>query len=487
MISSPEKDNGWYPEDSFDQTALSAHLRFLASDELMGRNTGHYGSDVAARYIAEQFRASGLLPVPGAQEYYQPVPLAESAPAVAGRLTLMRQTFVNGEQMLVLDGASIDVSAPFVFAGYGVSDDDYRGTDVSGKIVITRAGMPGDQGIRAALNGYPAKQKAAVQRGAVALVELYNLDFPWANILRYLGRTRVGVDESANESASSLPHVWINDAENSISETITTSRNEVAVLISSGIRKRSFSSFNVVGMVTGSDPDLRDEFVVLMAHYDHIGAGMQAGAGATPADSIFNGARDNGMGTVAVIGAAQALSKYAPARSVIFLAVTGEEKGMLGSGYYASHPLIPLEKTVYALNIDGGGYSDTTIVTFVGKGRTNADDVIEKAVATYRLRTIDDPTPDQNLFDRSDNVAFAGKGVPAPTFSPGFRSFDEKGVVEYYHRPQDEADDIDFAYLKRFIQAYTRSARLIADMPERPYWLPGDRYETVARELYRED
>ncbi len=148
------------------------------------------------------------------------------------------------------------------------------------------------------------------------------------------------------------------------------------------------------------------------------------------------------------------------------------------------HPLVPLDRTVFALNIDGGGYSDTTIATVIGLERTTADALIAAGAAAYGLNVIPDPAPEQNLFDRSDNVNFARQGIPAPTFSPGFRSFSDPGVATYYHRPQDEADDdFDYAYLRRFVQAYAHAARRIADSPYRPVWKPGDTYEPAARAL----
>jgi Zn-dependent M28 family amino/carboxypeptidase len=310
------------PEDRLEGAVLEAHLRFLASDELGGREAGTPGADVAARYIAEQFRLAGLQPVPGADEgYFQ------------------------------------------------------------------------------ALETLPAR--------------------------------------------------------------------------------------NVLGFVEGTDPALKEEYVVLMAHYDHVGAGMDRGPGATAADSIFNGARDNGMGVAALLGAASALAEAPPRRSVLFLAVTAEEKGLLGSRFYVDHPLLPLDRAVYVLNIDGGGYSDTSAVTVIGLGRTSADALLREAAGAYRLAVVADPAPEQNLFDRSDNVSFARKGVPAPTFSPGFRAFSDPGIMDYYHQPRDEVDEaFDFAYLRRFVQAYARSARSLADAPDRPRWLPGDKYEAAARVLY---
>lgn len=235
-------------------------------------------------------------------------------------------------------------------------------------------------------------------------------------------------------------------------------------------------SSNVLGLVPGSDPALREEVVVLIAHYDHVGAGRQY-QGATEADSIFNGARDNGMGVVALLGAAQALAAEPPARSVLLAAVTAEELGLRGSRYLADHLPVPLGNVVFALNTDAAGYSDTTVVTLIGHGRTTADSLLAVGAGRYGLRLLPDPAPDQNLFDRSDNVSFAARGVPAPTFTPGFRSFSDPGVARYYHHPRDEADeDFNFAYLHRFAQAYAHAARQIADTPARPRWTPGDPY-----------
>ncbi|GAB5535424.1 MAG: hypothetical protein Rubg2KO_16730 [Rubricoccaceae bacterium] len=309
---------------SIDTDRAVSDIRFLASDELQGRRAGDPSAEVAARYIAEQFRAAGVQPVPGAEDgYFQTVPLRDS----------------------------------------------------------------------------------------------------------------------------------------------------------------SLTSRNVVGWIPGSDPELADEVVMLLAHYDHVGMG---GSRVAEADSIFNGARDNGMGTVAVIAAARALAADPPRRPVLLFTPTAEEQGLIGSRYFAENPLVPLRDIVFALNVDTGGYSDTTIVTVVGLNRTTAQSLIEAGAAAAGLEAVLDPSPEQNLFDRSDNVAFARKGIPAPTFSPGFRAFSDPGVANYYHQVTDEVDDLDMAYLARFVTGYVEAARRIADAPERPRWVPGDSYEDEADKLYSE-
>jgi len=243
-------------------------------------------------------------------------------------------------------------------------------------------------------------------------------------------------------------------------------------------------SMNVAGVIEGTDPKLKEEYIILSAHFDHVGVGKQGGPNYPATDSIFNGARDNAFGTVGLLTAAKALSQQHPKRSVLVLALTGEEVGLLGSRYYAENPLIPLKQTIFDLNIDGAGYNDTTIVSVIGLERTGAKAEIEAGAKAFGLGVFAEPAPEQGLFDRSDNVSFAAKGVPAPTFSPGFKSFDE-AIGKYYHQAIDNPESIDFGYLTRFCQAFAHTARLIADRPTRPMWSAGDKYEAAAKELYK--
>jgi Zn-dependent M28 family amino/carboxypeptidase len=245
-------------------------------------------------------------------------------------------------------------------------------------------------------------------------------------------------------------------------------------------------SQNVLGVIPGTDPELRDEYVMLLAHYDHVGAGDHGGGmrPTTEADSIYNGARDNGMGVVALLHAARSLAADPPARSIVLFAAGAEEMGLVGSRFYAEHPLVPLEQTVFALNVDTGGYSDTSAVTVVGLERTTAAPLIREGAARAGLGLTPQPDPRMQLFRRSDNINLARRGIPAPTFSPGFLSFSDPGVADYYHQVTDEVGDLDFAYLARFADAYAQTARLIADAPERPRWADGDEFEAAGRTLY---
>lgn len=241
-------------------------------------------------------------------------------------------------------------------------------------------------------------------------------------------------------------------------------------------------SKNVIGLIEGSDPALRDEYVLLAAHYDHIGVGPATAEG----DSIYNGARDNAVGVATVMAAGKYFAEHPPKRSVIFAFWGAEELGLIGSGYFAENPVLPLDQIIYNLNIDGAGYNDTTKVTVVGLERTDAESIFDSSVQAFGLEAIPSPVPELGLFNRSDNVHFARKGVPAPTFSLGFTAFDED-IQYYYHQPTDESDTINFNYITDYARAYILSAQQIANAADAPFWSPGDEYEDEGIQLYGTD
>jgi Zn-dependent M28 family amino/carboxypeptidase len=245
-------------------------------------------------------------------------------------------------------------------------------------------------------------------------------------------------------------------------------------------RNDTVYSNNVIGIIKGSDPALSQEYVLLSAHYDHIGTGKSADG----KDTIYNGARDNGMGTTALLAATKYLASKPPKRSIVLLACTAEEVGLLGSGFYATHPAVPHKSVVYNLNTDGAGFNDTTRITVIGLERTTAQPLLEEAAKANGLKAASDPAPEQNLFDRSDNVSFAKLGIPAPTFSAGFTAFDAE-IFKYYHQLADEAgEDFNFRYLTRYVNTFIAASRLIADAKERPRWKTGDKYEAAFNLLY---
>lgn len=473
------------PEIKLPIAEPSSHIKFLASDELEGRMTGEHGNNVAARYIATQFQRYGVKPL--TPNYFQPISFIKRIPPKQLSLTLtskrVNQVFTN-DDMLLLSGDSLNLSAPIAYVGFGIVDsasgrDDYNGLDVKGKIVVARVGTSEEDSPRQLFGAFKQKQDAAKAKGALALIELYRFGFPFARLKQFFGGENLSLDDGT-AAQPAFVHVLLNDETSDIRMLIQAQKNLNATLQTDGYKEQKVSSNNVVGVIEGTDPKLKDEFVMLSAHYDHIGIKPTPNS----TDSIYNGARDNAMGTTALLCAARIFSEAPPKRSLLLLACTGEEMGLLGSQYYAEHPLVPLNKIVFNLNIDGAGYNDTSIVTVIGLERTTAEQDILDACKAIGLTAVQDPAPEQNLFDRSDNVSFARKGIPAPTFSPGFRAFDE-AINRFYHQAADEADEnFDFAYFHRFVKAFIHTARRIADNPSAPQWKAGDKYESVGKKLY---
>lgn len=471
------------PEFQLQKSEMEFHMRFLASDELQGRRTGEQGNLVAARYIAEQFRRLGLAMAPEASSYMQAVPFDKMGALQPGVIYAGNDTLRSGKDWILMSGETTDLSAALVYAGFGLEDaakgwDDYKGLDVKGKIVLVQSGLPDATNPSEIISVSNEKRKIAADKGALAVIELFKASIPWNFVGRYFSGDRIGLSSGPSVS---LPHVWVNGQEASLTKILRASSS--LRLSTQGRSVRTVDGYNVVGYIEGTDKKLKDEYVLLSAHYDHVGVGKQGGQPYTAEDSIFNGARDNAMGTVAVLAAAQALVQNPPKRSVLLVAYTGEEVGLLGSKYYANHPLLPLEKCIFNLNIDGAGYNDTSILSVIGLDRTGARAEIEAASKAFGLGVVADPSPEQGLFDRSDNVSLAAKGIPAPTMSPGFRAFDAE-LMKNYHQVTDNPETIDFDYLLKFCQAYTNAARLIADRPQAPKWVSGDKYEEAAQKLY---
>ncbi|RRA99182.1 M28 family peptidase [Larkinella rosea] len=470
------------PESKLTRTEVEAPMRFLASDELQGRRTGEPGNLVAARYIAEQFRALGLKPVAGQTDYYQKVPFLQTKSVMYARLKIGADSLQAGKEFVVVSGKETHLTAETVYVGYGLTEaaDGYNGRDVRGKLVVAQVGSPEATTNRGLLAASEQKRKLAAEKGAVGLLELYTSGtYPWPVVTRAFQGEQLSL--AASTELPTLLHLWVDNGKNQLAKLKDAS--QTVSIQTSGRSQRIVDAVNVAAVVEGTDPKLKNEYVLLSAHFDHVGVGKQGGQPYTSEDSIFNGARDNAFGTVALLASAKALQAQRPKRSVLILALTGEELGLLGSRYYAEHPLVPLKQTVFNLNSDGAGYSDTTIVSVMGLERTGAKTEIETGSKAFGLGVFAEPAPEQNLFDRSDNVNFAIKGIPAPTYSAGFKKFDAD-LFKYYHQAADNPDTIDYGYLLKFCQAYAYTARLIANKPTRPQWIAGDKYEAAAKALY---
>jgi Zn-dependent M28 family amino/carboxypeptidase len=455
-----------------------APLRFLASDELKGRATARPEIQIAARYISTEFRSLQLKQFSNAPDYFQTFDIKMITPATSGRLNINGKTYQLGEDMVQLNGADVNLEAPVIFANYG-SEEDFKKMNVKGKIVITGFGTNDTSHFREAFQMIKNKRKLAEDNGAAALIELSaGTDVPWKALQNFTSQEHVG----RQDEADTLPVFLLKDTGHDLQQFLK-SNNVSANITVTGTLNKIIPAKNVLAYVEGTGSELKNQYILLSAHYDHLGVAKKPVMEDGKMDSIYNGARDNAVGVTAVMDAARYFVQHPPKRSVMFIAYTGEEIGEIGSKYFAAHPVIPLKQIVYNMNIDNGDYNDTTIITVVGLGRTSADEDIQKGCNAFGLKSIADPAPEQDLFDRSDNVNLAEKGIPSPTFSLGFTKFDAE-TMKHYHHVSDEVGNMNLSYVMKYIKSYILAAKNIADDPAQPTWTKSDKYEKAGQELY---
>ncbi len=454
---------------------LQSHIKFLASDELKGRKVGSQEIDIASRYIATQLERYGVQAFDEYPDYLQPIGFQTVSPPSSGNISVGAEDLKISEDFLLMMGDDFNYQGEFVFIGYG-NEQDFADKDVSGKWVVSNCGDGQSSSVRDWLGNTEQKRQRAEATGALGLIELYNSpQISWALLMGYLGGDQTTLKRPLSDG-DVTPNIWLNNSNNSI---LSILNNVEGLTIEVGAREvRYFDSYNVVGYVPGTEKP--DEYVMYSAHYDHVGVGRPDSTG----DEIYNGARDNAVGTVTVLSAAQSIGQYPTKRSGLFVLFTAEEVGLLGSKHFADNAPIPLDRIKFCFNSDNGGYNDITKTTIIGLNRTTASDEIIKASKAFGLEAMDDPAPEQGLFDRSDNVSFARKGIPAPTFGLGFTAFDEE-ITKYYHQPGDEWETLDYQYLEKFFRAYVLSSRLIANREELPFWVEGDKYFEAGTELYK--
>jgi hypothetical protein len=462
-------------EKEFDEKQAVADLTYLTSDELMGRDPARSEISLAYSFIEKSLREAGAKKISGADGYFQTIPFKISSPLSKGIITFGDSTFEQGVTLLVLDGESISGDYEMVDVGFG-QESDYEGKDLKGKVAISNVGAPDKMSPSDLFTLGNEKIAIAKEHGAVALIERFNIrSVSWQLVTNYLNRSQMSID---NGESSKLPYIWVRDLGNNLNKEIAKNGKSVSMAIEGKVNT-PVEGKNVVAWIEGTDKNLKDEYVMISAHYDHVGVGKPD----TEGDSIFNGTRDNAVGTVAVMNAAKYFVENPPKRSILLALWTAEEKGLLGSKYFADHPLVPLNKIIYNLNIDGAGYNDTSIITVIGLGRTSGDGLVSEAVEEFGLKALADPAPEQGLYDRSDNVSFAKHGIPAPTFSLGFTAFDEE-INKYYHQAADEIDSMDMDYVSLYWKSFILAAQNIANANEQPMWVAGDKYEEAGKALY---
>lgn len=463
--------------ETVNKNKIEGHIYFIADDLLKGRDTGTAENKIAASYLANALRSYGVKPNPETNSYYQTFNLLQTAPPS------LLQVAMNGDNyphIVAVKTKATTLSGNAMYLGYG-SEADYKGKDVKGKLIVVRGGTLASSEARAVYGAHKDKQALAIKNGAIGLVEMTLLEEAlWSRMSHFMGESvQIPDVHEAENSENEFIHLWVNTTSEKLDALDIASLSYT--IETDGKKEETLVTQNVVGVLEGTDPELKNEYVIYSAHYDHIGIGKPDAKG----DSIYNGARDNGIGITAVLTMAENLAKYPTKRSSLFILFTAEEKGLLGSQYYVQHPILPLKQMIYCFNTDGGGYNNTSLVTIAGLNRTTAKDKMIEGAKTFGLKAldIDEVAPEQGLFDRSDNVSFASKGIPAPTYSTGFDAFDDE-INKYYHQAADEADSLDYDYLLKFYQGYVLSGRSIANDPEKPFWVKGDKYEAAGNVLY---
>ena len=466
-------------ESTITKNEIEGHIYFLADDLLKGRGTATPENKIAASYLANTLRGYGVKPVSAEGSYYQKIKLNKIIPPTRLTLNLDGEEFKN---KIAVKAENTNFSGKAMYLGYGL-EEDYKNKNVSGKIIIIKAGAPNTKDIRSAYGLISQKYQLAQKHNAVGIVEFIDTNqATWGYIDHFANNERleIATKETSNEPKKSVGYLWVHDKDGVHTAQLKATENIKAEIKIAGTAKTTVYSQNVVGILEGSDPKLKDEFIIYSGHYDHVGIGSPDATG----DTIYNGARDNAVGVTTVLSMAENIAKYPTKRSALFILFTGEEKGLLGSQYYVENPVLPLEKMVYCFNSDNAGYNDTSLIALIGLKRTTGEAHIQTAANTFGLTALGDMAPEQGLFDRSDNVSFAKKGIPAPTFGLGFRTFDGD-VTKHYHQPSDEADSLDYDYLLKFFKAYVLAGRLIANDPVTPTWTAGDKYEAAAKKLYK--
>jgi Zn-dependent M28 family amino/carboxypeptidase len=499
---------------------IEAHVAFLADDLLEGREAGTRGYDLAAHYVATQFRLLGLEPAGGDGGWYQSVPMLRGVRQREGALFAIERDGRRIEfafEDAFFPGANYaapeySVTAPMVFVGYAVHApeldwDDFATVDVKGKVAVllsnAPARFPPDQ--RAFHASSNEKLRELESRGAVGYVFLQDPDDearrPWERDAPNWGRPGMRLVDAAGQAVNNFPGLLgraslrVSQA-GALLEGSAVGADELWEIKKRG-EMRSFDlagtvtlagraaidrvdSNNVVAKLAGSYPALAPEHVVLSAHLDHVGIGAPHAG-----DTIYNGALDNALGVAILLEAARGLRADAPKRSILFLALTAEEKGLLGAYRFAGAPTVPADSLVANVNMDMPVIlTPQSDAIAWGIEHSSLQAVVERAAQGMGVTLTPDPFPEEVVFIRSDQYPFIRAGVPAVFLGGGVTSTDPAvdGKAQlrefqsmHYHLPSDDLTrSIHWPTAARLAELNRRIAREIADTPQRPAWNAGD-------------
>ena len=510
------------PADSAMQSirpeAIRAHMRFLADDALEGRGTATRGHEIAAKFMAAEFESMGLTPAGDDSTYFQKVPLRSSRTEEASAsMTVFRkgkaENLVYRKDFLTVGDPNrkeSSVEGPVIYLGFGVTApeenyDDYKGIDVKGKIAAMVLEAPNfESSLKAHYSSFEVKVANAIAHGAIGVIILNDpvleglysfaervrdLERPGLRWLEKDGTPHEGFPEIKGGAGLSLEATrnFLAGSGHTAEEVFQAAKEgkpltfPLAVTVKIHYRQKleDVWSPNVVAKLEGSDASLKNEHVVYSAHLDHLGIGAPV-----KGDIIYNGALDNASGCAIILEIARAFSQMnpRPKRSMLFVAVTGEEAGLLGSDYFASYPTVPKNSIVANVNVDEDEmlWPLVDVIPF-GAEHSSLDAVVKQAAARLHLELSPDPMPEEVIFIRSDQYSFVKQGIPAVYPTPGFKSNDpnvkpveifKNWEATRYHQPSDDMQQpgLDFNQAVNYAQFVYLCGWLIAQDPARPTW-----------------
>jgi len=511
------------PQISADASRIKSHLRFLSDDLLEGRDTGSRGHEIASLYIAAEFEKYGLTPAGDNDTYMQEVNFVQSYIDQSSIKLSIRDskgdvTLNYPKHFLTYPDAITEttkMAGKLVFVGYGIvapelQHNDYQDMDVKGKIVVTLSGkpksFPSEEG--AHFGSSREKLRHASDNGAVGFISISTPRTekvrPYQNLLNFLHTPVVRWTDNDGHPSGVYPKIKgsvylskeaselvFTDAEQNLEQIYAMLENDespkgfnllMEIQLESKSTHNSITSPNVAAILEGSDPSLKNEYVVYSAHSDHIGFAKMV-----KKDKINNGAMDNATGISVLMETARLFSQLdeRPERSIVFLAVTGEEKGLLGSDYYAQNPTVPLGSMVANVNLDMPilTYEFADVIAF-GAEHSDMKTSVTKAAEKIGLELSPDPMPDQALFTRSDHYSFVKQGIPSVFLVPGFKSVDPKidGSEQFnhflktnYHKPSDDFNQVfNWKAATKFAEVNYHIGLILANQVQRPNWNDGD-------------
>ncbi len=508
--------------ESVTGAEIRAHMEILAADDMRGREAGTQFYDQAADYVVQQYEALGLEPLGDDGTFFQAIEFLDTR-LVRGsaRLVLTKdaasQDLVFRDDFIRAGGfgeETEEISAPLTFVGHGIvapelGHDDFDGLDVSGDILVVLSGAPPqfDTDRRAFYSSRSGKAELAVEKGAVGIITVRTpvdqARRPWDRFLPGIGSPGMRWLDSEGQAYQGFPELQGSatlsevgaaklfafsghDLDAIFEKHAAGETGSFAMGISASLgrtsRQRTVSSPNVIGVLTGSDPALKGEYVVYTGHLDHIG--VRPGK---DGDDIHNGAYDNAAGIGAILEIAQAISlmETRPRRSVIFVALTAEEKGLQGSSYFVKNPTVPPGQLVANINIDMPylGFPVNDVHAF-GVEHSTLLGPADEATRLLGMALTPDPKPEEVRFVRSDQFSFVKEGIPAVAFKAGMQSSDpaidgeamlDDFLKNHYHQA---SDDLDLPYSREGAERFARAALLmgliVADADERPRWNEDD-------------